>query len=242
MISVLRSMFRFATFPFKHALNVTCFVSLFSLFLYVTGFFDSLFDDGNTTTFDDEDTTAYPFDFSLIWFGLTLLKLFGLTNLPISLGNLSGFMFYNISPPSETNPKPKRSHLLDPFICIRIVTRGNYPELVRANAVRNMSLCLEYGLDRFVVEVVTDRDIGLPRLPKVRQIVVPEHFKTKRGTLFKARALQYAIEYDREFMSDEDWIVHLDEETALTKSSLTGKRRFIESISLYFFDFFFTAP
>lgn len=201
----------------KHALHVSFFISILTLHLYLTGFFVRL-----SSLFDEMDTSDTSFSFTLGVFILTILKLFGLANFPISLSNLGGLMLYNISPPEEKSPKQKQAPLLDPFICIRIVTRGTYPELVCANAIRNMKLCQEYGLDRFVVEVVTDRDVGLPKMSKVRQIVVPEHFKTKNGTMFKARALQYAIEFDRGFICDEDWIVHLDEETALTKSSLTG--------------------
>ena len=200
-----------------HVLNIACFFTIFVLFLKLTGFFDQ---HSESKPNIDEDENSFSFGFIL----LTCLKLFGLAGLPISLCNLSGFMLYTISPDSNYlyRHQPKRSPLLDPYFCIRIVTRGNYPELVRANVEHNMAVCLDYGLDRFIIEVVTDRDIGLPKSPKVREIVVPNDYRTKQETLFKARALQYAIEFDRDFISDEDWIVHLDEETALTSSSLTG--------------------
>jgi egghead protein (zeste-white 4 protein) len=209
--------------PIKHVLNIASFISIFLLFLKLTGFLDPTTNDTHTssTPSPPPPPPTYTYTFTLI---LTCLKLLGLSGLPISLCNLAGFLFYNISPP-ESN-QPKRSPLLDPYFCIRIVTRGNYPELVRANVERNMTLCLDYGLDRFVIEVVSDRELALPKMPKLRELVVPEAYKTKRGTLFKARALQYALEVDKEFIGDEDWIVHLDEETALTRSSLTGTHSF----------------
>lgn len=226
--------------PIKHVLNIASFVSIFLLFLKLTGFLDPTTKDTDTSSSQSSSTPSspppptYTYTFTLI---LTCLKLLGLSGLPISLCNLAGFLFYNISPP-ESN-QPKRSPLLDPYFCIRIVTRGNYPELVRANVERNMTLCLDYGLDRFVIEVVSDRELGLPKMPKLRELVVPEAYKTKRGTLFKARALQYALEIDKEFIGDEDWIVHLDEETALTRSSLTGTHSFFKNSSIFLFFYIF---
>lgn len=46
-----------------------------------------------------------------------------------------------------------------PFLCIRVVTRGDYPGLVRDNVKRNLAMCLDTGIDNFVIEVVTDKAV-----------------------------------------------------------------------------------
>lgn len=47
------------------------------------------------------------------------------------------------------------------------------------------------------------------------------------GALFKARALQYCLESAVNMLSDTDWIVHLDEETLVTESSVRGILNFV---------------
>ena len=54
-------------------------------------------------------------------------------------------------------------------------------------------------------------------------------YKTKSGALNKARALQYCLEEDKNILGDDDWIVHLDEETLLTDGSVRGIMNFINS-------------
>ena len=59
------------------------------------------------------------------------------------------------------------------------------------------------------------------------ETIVDSTYKTKSGALNKARALQFCLEEDKNFLNDEDWIVHLDEETLLTESSIRGILNFI---------------
>ena len=47
--------------------------------------------------------------------------------------------------------------------------------------------------------------------------MVPSDYKSKTGALNKSRALQYCLEDDVNMLNDDDWIVHLDEETLLTE-------------------------
>lgn len=81
-----------------------------------------------------------------------------------------------------------------PFICFRTVTRGDYPQLVQKNVQRNKNTCFAAGLKRFVIEVVTDKSIGLVSESNQREVVIPKDYKTWSGALFKARALQYCLE------------------------------------------------
>jgi len=126
------------------------------------------------------------------------------------------------------------SLLKAPFICFRIVTRGDYPELVRKNVGHNMSLCNEIGLQNFIFEIVTDKTLNMPQERLIREIVVPADYRTKTGAKFKSRALQYCLEDHVYNLRDNDWIVHLDEETIMTKNSIHGISNFCEDGNHHF--------
>lgn len=157
-------------------------------------------------------------------FFLYTLRILTLVALPLSCFNFLGLFLYDAFP---ERPKLKSSPILGPFLCFRVVTRGNYPDMVKNNVKRNYNTCVECGLDNFVFEVVTDRELHLPKQNRVRELVVPPNYKTKNGTLYKARALQYCLEDGVNILNEEDWIVHLDEETLLTKDSVIGILNFI---------------
>lgn len=155
---------------------------------------------------------------------LYLLRLLTFLSLPQVIFNFAGLTLYNAFPDKVTL---KGSPLLAPFLCIRIVTRGDYPKLVRANVTRNMTRCTEAGLENFIIEVVTDKAVGLSPHRRVREVVVPPSYQPKSGALFKARALQYCLEDGVNILADTDWIVHLDEETLLTENSVRGILNFV---------------
>ena len=157
---------------------------------------------------------------------LTLYFLRTLTFLsfPQVLFNFIGLTIYNTFPDKV---ELKGSPLLAPFICIRVVTRGDYPQLVKNNVNRNMNKCIEAGLENFQIEVVSDKPIGLASHRRIREVVVPGEYRTSSGALFKARALQYCLENNVNELADHDWIVHLDEETLLTENSIRGILNFV---------------
>lgn len=144
--------------------------------------------------------------------------------LPLSIFNFLGLVLYNIYPEA---PEFNGTCVNGPFLCFRVVTKGNCPDLVKRNVERNINICNGLGLSNFIFEIVTDRFIGLPRSPSVREIVVPFNYRTAKKTLFKARALQYCLEDSVNDLKNEDWIVHLDEETILTRGSVIGILNFI---------------
>lgn len=150
---------------------------------------------------------------------LYLLRALTFLSIPQVLFNFFGLVLFNAFPDKVSL---KGSPLLAPFICIRVVTRGDYPELVKDNVLRNMNKCLEAGLENFQIEVVSDKPIGLTSQRRLREVVVPTSYKTSTGALFKARALQYCLENNVNELADNDWIVHLDEETLLTENSIRG--------------------
>ncbi|XP_037047525.1 beta-1,4-mannosyltransferase egh isoform X3 [Bradysia coprophila] len=155
---------------------------------------------------------------------LYLLRFLTLLTLPQVLFNFCGLVFYNAFPEKVVL---KGSPLLAPFICIRVVTRGDFPDLVKANVARNMNTCLDANLENFLIEVVTDKEINLAQHRRTREIVVPKDYKTKSGALFKSRALQYCLEDSVNVLNNSDWIVHLDEETLLTENSVRGIINFV---------------
>ena len=61
----------------------------------------------------------------------------------------------------------------------------------------------------------------------MRETVVPSSYRTKTGALNKSRALQYCLEDETNFLDDDDWIIHLDEETQLTDDAVKGILNFI---------------
>ena len=81
--------------------------------------------------------------------------------------NFLGFICFNAFP---ERAKLKGSPLLAPFLCLRVVTRGDYPDLVRTNVNRNLNTCLRVGLEKFMIEVVTDKKIDLPENQRIRQV------------------------------------------------------------------------
>ncbi|XP_012250513.2 beta-1,4-mannosyltransferase egh isoform X2 [Athalia rosae] len=155
---------------------------------------------------------------------LYFLRIVTFLSLPQVLFNFIGLTMYNAFPDKVIL---KGSPLLAPFICIRIVTRGDYPHLVKTNVNRNMNKCREAGLENFQIEVVSDKPIGLASHRRIRELVIPASYRTSTGALFKARALQYCLENSVNELADHDWIVHLDEETLLTENSVRGILNFV---------------
>lgn len=152
------------------------------------------------------------------------LRLLAILAFPQCLLNFLGLICFNAFPEKVTL---KGSSLLTPLICIRIVTRGDFPQLVRENVARNMARCTEAGMDNFLIEVVTDKVIGLPNHRRIREIVIPAEYKPKSGAMYKARALQYCLEDGVNILADNDYIVHLDEETLITNNAVRGIINFV---------------
>ena len=155
-----------------------------------------------------------------------LLRLLSLLALPQTLFNLVGLLTINTFPDKSSF---KSSPLLSPFICVRVVTRGLYPNLVKKTVRSNLNTLLDAGLENFVIQVVTDNPLQLAGDKRVLETLVDSTYQTKSGALNKARALQFCLEEDKNIVSDEDWIVHLDEETLLTDASVRGILNFIST-------------
>ncbi len=121
------------------------------------------------------------------------LRVVAFLGLPQVLFTLYGLLRFNAFPPDV---RLKGSPLLAPFICVRVVTRGLYPKLVRETVGKNIATLAKAGVENYLVQVVTDKAIGLPSLNRLEEVVVPSTYRTKSGALNKSRALQYCLEDD----------------------------------------------
>jgi egghead protein (zeste-white 4 protein) len=133
--------------------------------------------------------------------------------LPATFG-LIGLLTYrrwHESPPGEP---------LTTLVCFRIVSRGQNAEAL-ASTVTNIRLemqrsrCFPYR-----IEAVTDLPVDVPTAPDFVHLVVPETYQTPNRSLYKARALQYALEASD--LPDDAWMMHLDEESHITGSVVKG--------------------
>lgn len=121
----------------KHLLHCALLVFVISVFEIWSGGIKLSADVQNTFNFNPWERYGY------IWCSmLYLLRCLTFLPLPQVLLNFGGLTLYNAF---QDKVVLKGSPLLAPFICIRIVTRGDYPQLVQANVARNMARCLETG-------------------------------------------------------------------------------------------------
>lgn len=108
-------------------------------------------------------------------------------------------------------------------VCFRIVSRGTNIDALRDTIDSCLMEMAASPMFDFMIEVVVEEGCAtdlLPSGPHVRFIEVPQSFETPHGSLFKARALEYALEVSD--LADDAWLVHLDEETHPTASGIRG--------------------
>ncbi|KAK3611924.1 hypothetical protein CHS0354_014000 [Potamilus streckersoni] len=197
---------------FQHVLSI---ILLIVCIVFVNWVFGTNRDQSHLTPVESYGATASVF--------LYLLRSIPYLSVPFAVTNIIGFVTMNLWP---TGPKFQVPKTRIPFLCFRVVTRGLFPDLVKSNVNRNIEVCYKAGLDNFKFEVVTDNSLNLPKSALIRELVVPETYVTRNNSHFKARALQYCLQSDINILSDDDWIVHLDEETILTEGSVIGLANF----------------
>ncbi|CAF0796162.1 unnamed protein product [Rotaria sp. Silwood1] len=212
----------------RHIIHVCCFIIFIFVFEIIAGginIFPLNKISSNLIVLISNPIEYYGLLLTII---IYFIRLLSLLPLPLVVCHTCGLILYNIFP---DRPELLNSPLLGPKIRIRVVTRGDYPDLVNTNVKRNLDTCAKVGLDNFQIEIVTDKFINLHNLTAnmVRQVVVPSTYRTKSGALYKSRALQYALEPDVNQLSSDDYIVHLDEETLLTENSVRGILNFVNS-------------
>lgn len=154
-----------------HCIALFTIILIFELQLLYTGTSDSA-------------SQLDPFEqYGYLWCSLLyLFRMCACLTLPQALFNFFGLTLYN---GFVTSVPVKGSPLLAPFVCVRVVTRGDFPDLVKRNVQRNMKTLMDIGMEHFIVEVATDKPLGLPPNNRLREIVIPADYRTKTGALFK---------------------------------------------------------
>jgi egghead protein (zeste-white 4 protein) len=127
-----------------------------------------------------------------------------------------------------------RAQPINRTICWRIVTAGKNIDIVLNTIRRCRSEMASLPLAQYIIEVVIDYGDNIRCMPTssndLRIIVVPTDYQTPNNSRFKARALHYALLHSP--LADAAWIVHLDEETQPTSSSIKGICNFIRQEEL----------
>ena len=205
----------------KAVSNVLLFIGIL-----VYAFYTMMMGRHSKLTMDESSSDIYIS--SQLCYGLMLF--FFMLSAPQVMITLTGLIF--LSPFHKKDIKPKFSSIDLPFICIRVVTRGTYPELVRKNVVKNIDVLKSCGIEKFIVEVATDQPLYIEKqlddyALNYKETVVPANYKSKFDTRKKARALQYCLEEGINTLSKEDYVVHLDEETLITTEAMKGIIKFI---------------
>lgn len=108
----------------------------------------------------------------------------------------------------------------------RIVTRGTNKDCLENTINRIRDEMKRNPLFPYLIEVVSDNIVfSYDYKEDVITTVVPKHYETKHKSKFKARALHYAC--DHSTIPRSSWIVHLDEESCPTSSSIKGIAAFV---------------
>jgi beta-1,4-mannosyltransferase len=122
---------------------------------------------------------------------------------------------------SFRKPKTKVGEPIDKLVVWRYVSRGENDKVLRGSIQSVFDAMEKLPLFPYIVEVVTDSaEIDLGEHPNLRHLAVPWEYQTANGSLYKARALQYALEHSS--VPDDAWIMHLDEESYITESLIHG--------------------
>eukprot|EP00171_Calliarthron_tuberculosum_P018237 IDg18237t1 len=142
--------------------------------------------------------------------------------LPSSLASVAGNLIFRYG---------KRLDSVEPMshpVVFRIVSRGTNADclLETIDVVRREMKA--NALFPYLIEVVTDGGVfHAPDEKDLMQLVVPRDYRTPGGTLYKARALHYAVENSA--VPSNTWVVHLDEETRPTASGIKGIARMVSN-------------
>lgn len=155
--------------------------------------------------------------------GLNILKLFWLVPFPYAITNFFSFARF----PVFQRPAQPISRPLDVTLYFRYVTRGNNPRLV-AEVVDDSFHVLQSSLPfaNWKIEVISDNPLAISAYEgQVQVIVVPDDYSLPNGTKYKARALHYATTAST--AREEDWVIHLDEETRFDTDTVRRIQAFV---------------
>ncbi|CAB9514904.1 4-mannosyltransferase bre-3 [Seminavis robusta] len=149
--------------------------------------------------------------------------------LPTStLGGIGLFLFMNRKLPTTNNDALPSE--LGCLVVWRIVTRGTNQKALSETVDACRREMKRTPLFPYLIEIVTEEGAYLDMLEgkgnnDLSIIIVPASYQTSQGSLFKARALHYALQASS--VPNTAWLVHLDEETQPTPSGVRGIAKMI---------------
>lgn len=114
---------------------------------------------------------------------------------------------------------------LENLVSFRIVSRGQNAAALRKTVESVRREMRRAPVFSYLIEVVTDLPVELDGRADLVHLVVPSDYQTPNRSMFKARALQYALDLSQ--LPDDAWIMHLDEESWISPSLLAGMHRAI---------------
>lgn len=107
-------------------------------------------------------------------------------------------------------------------LIIRIVTMGKYKKMIEKSILYHTELVKKYlHCKNFSMHIVTEMALNLEDSYKdVKEILVPSAYKTKSGSMGKARNLAYWLETRQlgGWPESKTWIIDLDEDVILSES------------------------
>jgi hypothetical protein len=167
------------------------------------------------------------------------LKWLWLVSFPYVVFNLAGLL---VGPPMSPYPVSDPYLTNDKTLRISFTSRGeNNVSLKRSLEAAKIAINHRFrikrqsvGMNEFFkdieVEVITDHKLPADTFPKglkVREIIVPEAYETERGSLYKARALQFSLDVNHH--SKNTYVLRLDEESVITAKTLLGVIEFLQN-------------
>lgn len=156
-----------------------------------------------------------------IWYASPYLGIIWLISLPSAIMYIVGAIMF------KHNNRLDDVEAMSHNVVFRIVSRGIDIDCLKATIQKCREEMRKNPLFPYLIEVVTDADSYVPPdEADVLHLKVPSTYRTKNGTLFKARGLNYACE--RSLIPGGTWVVHLDEETRPTSSSIKGITAFVK--------------
>jgi egghead protein (zeste-white 4 protein) len=119
---------------------------------------------------------------------------------------------------------------LDKKIIFQICSK-NAPPIVDDVINRIHQVCLEVGYKNYEVNLLIDNNQRGKTFSNANVVMVPPSYRTRMGSKYKARALQYAIEERRrQGMIDEKlWIYLLDEESFVTRQTVISLMKYVHA-------------
>jgi egghead protein (zeste-white 4 protein) len=154
---------------------------------------------------------------------IDLLKVSWIATLPyLFLTHLGIFLYVPIIE-SQYKTIQTYSKVFNDRLYFRFVTRGTNNHTIRTNANEALNQCIKSLSNKinWTIEIVTDKELNLKFQNKnIKQIVVPSDYIPPNNVKFKGRALHYAVSASD--ANNNDWIIHLDEETRFNHKTILG--------------------